>query len=63
MKIDRKAIEQEFETLRNLPGVQEGLKLKLSNGDDKKFDPTRMPSTKRIDQINRACKAVLSRKK
>ena len=63
MKFNRLGIQAEFAKLRALPGLEESLSLKLSNGDKKKFKASVMPSTARIQEVNIACKLAFSKKK
>lgn len=59
MTISQNASKEEFKRLAELPAFQDALKFPMTNGDRKKFDPQKMPSTERIDAINTAVKGAL----
>lgn len=58
---ERKKVEAEFETLRNLPGVLKNINLRGSRRNDRPetFEPL---SAERIDKVNKACIGAIRRR-
>lgn len=57
---EREAAKAWFRELWESPAIKKSLDFKVSNGDTKKYDPSKMPSAERVDGVIKVCRGALS---